>query len=552
MSTTTAKTAICYGRFSTLEQSKGYSLERQKTKAIEFATQQGWTVEKTIFDEGKSAYHAKNRAEGSALYEFELEARNGLHRGKVLVCENIDRLSRQGAKAAAQLIWALNEVGVDVATFHDGYSYKAGNNGDMMELFSVIIKAQLAFEESDKKSRRVKASWDKRREEIASGAQGVPVPNTPHWLKRVDGRYVLDEYRTKVLNEIFDLYINGMGISSIAHMLNERGEPVWTTYKNRNQNGWFYGYIWRLLTKRAALGEYVTNEGQTISTDFYPQAVSTDKWNQAQATLAMRKANQPARTRNKNHNLLAQIVFCDECGGGANFEHTHPAYQTYKKVSGEVVTYRRKTYRRLRCDRSRRKHQCDNPTILNYDVVEKVVLDELLPRLVDRQNEDVEAIKLREKIAEVGRQRDANQTRLNNLIDAIADGGSKALVQRVAELEGVVEQQNAEIDALEKQLAVETSKPSSDDDLALVESLRAELTSEDDDIRIYTRGRVNMALRRMLKRIVLRSTNTFEIWTDEHTWWLFDEDGVMLEGESQLQTGLSAEGLALLKQGVSG
>ena len=464
----------------------------------------------------------------------------------MLIVENIDRLSRQGAKAAAQLIWALNEAGVDVATFHDGHVYQAANNNDMMDLFKVIILAQQAHDESDKKSKRTKASWNARFEAIADGTQQKPIPHTPHWVKRVNGQYVLDEYRTKVLNEIFDLYINGMGISSIAHMLNERGEPVWTTYKNRNQNGWFYGYIWRLLTKRAALGEYVTNKGQTISTDFYPQAVSTDKWNQAQATLAMRKANQPARTRNKNHNLLAQIVFCDECGGGANFEHTHPAYQTYKKVSGEVVTYRRKTYRRLRCDRSRRKHQCDNPTILNYDVVEKVVLDELLPRLVDRQNEDVEATKLREKIAEVGRQRDANQTRLNNLIDAIADGGSKALIQRVTELEGVVEQQNAEIDALEKQLAVETSKPSSDDDLALVESLRAELTSEDDDIRIYARGRVNMALRRMLKRIVLRSTNTFEIWTDERTWWLFDEEGAMLEGESQLQTGLSAEGLALL------
>jgi DNA invertase Pin-like site-specific DNA recombinase len=143
-------TAIIYARYSTAEQSRGYSLERQQTLGAQYATDQGWHVEKTITDEGRSAFHGANRLEGSALHQFELEARNGLHRHKVLVVENIDRLSRQGAKAAAQLIWALNEVGVDVATWQDGYVYKSGNNGDLMELFSVIIKAQMAYEESHK------------------------------------------------------------------------------------------------------------------------------------------------------------------------------------------------------------------------------------------------------------------------------------------------------------------------------------------------------------------------------------------------------------------
>lgn len=525
-----AQTAIIYARFSTTEQSKGYSLERQKTKAIEFATEQGWIVEKTITDEGKSAFHAKNRAEGSALYDFEAEARNGLHRGKTLIVENIDRLSRQGAKAAAQLIWALNEAGVDVATYHDGYVYKAGNNGDMMELFSVIIKAQLAFEESDKKSRRTKASWDKRFEAIADGSQKRPIPHTPTWINRVDGKYVLDEHRTKVLNEIYDLYINGIGLHRIVTLLNDRGEPVWNQFKNRTKNGWFYSYVYRLLTKRTVLGEYVTNDGRTLATDFYPQAISAEKFNQAQATLSMRKSNQK-RSKNQNRNLLTQMVFCDECGGGAHFEHTTDTIQTYKKVSGEVVNYRRKTYRRLRCDRSRRKHSCENPTILNYDVVEKTVLDELLPRLVAKQAENHKMAELREKLAELGRQRDSSQTRLDNIIDAIADGGGKALVTRAAALETEVEKHSQAIEDLQKQLAVETSKPSSDDDMVLVESLRAELVSEDDDIRIYARGRVNMALRRLLHRIEITVCDTFIIWPTEDAWWRFDENGTLLDGE---------------------
>jgi DNA invertase Pin-like site-specific DNA recombinase len=114
---------ILYSRFSSHEQAQGHSVERQRTNGREYIEAQGWTLESVISDEALSAFKGANREEGAQLHKFEFEARNGLHRGKALVVENIDRLSRQGAKAAAQLIWSLNENGVDVATWHDGYVY---------------------------------------------------------------------------------------------------------------------------------------------------------------------------------------------------------------------------------------------------------------------------------------------------------------------------------------------------------------------------------------------------------------------------------------------
>ena len=113
---TESKPAYLYARFSSLNQ-KESSIERQLTYGRVFAENHGWAVVEELRDEGKSAFKGANREEGSALYDFELKARNGAFRdGAVLVCENVDRLSRQGAKAAAQLIWSLNEAGVDVAT----------------------------------------------------------------------------------------------------------------------------------------------------------------------------------------------------------------------------------------------------------------------------------------------------------------------------------------------------------------------------------------------------------------------------------------------------
>jgi len=60
------KDAIICARFSSLEQSKGYSLERQmKNGHVE---RNGWRVEAELKDEGKSVFHGGNRAEGTALH----------------------------------------------------------------------------------------------------------------------------------------------------------------------------------------------------------------------------------------------------------------------------------------------------------------------------------------------------------------------------------------------------------------------------------------------------------------------------------------------------
>ncbi len=524
--------AIIYARFSSAEQSKGYSLERQQSLGTQFTIDRGWLVESKISDEARSAFHGANRLEGSALHQFELEARNGLHRGKVLVVENIDRLSRQGAKVAAQLIWALNEHGVDVATFHDGHVYKAGDENEMIDLFKVIILAQQAHEESSKKSKRTAASWAARRERIAAGEQDVLMPNVPMWCDRIDGKYVLNEHRTKVLNEIYDLYIDGLGIPRIIAHLHERDEPSWTPpEQRRGNNGWFYSYIYRLLTKRTVIGEYTTLDGKTVGTNFYPQAISTEKWNRAQAALKMRKANHKTTDKLWLHrNLLQGIVVCDQCGGGAHFRHQIDKGQKYTRKDGTTVTYKRNDNRRIRCDRARRKHNCDNGTVLSYDVIEATVLNEMLPQLVTKRDRNPAIVELRERIAETARLRDADQERLNNLVDALADGGSKAIMQRVGALEAQVETYERAIDAAQQALDIELSKPCADDDVEAIESLRAELNATDDEVRSYARGRVNMSLRRLIKRIAITSVGTFRIEPDDYSAWLFDEDGKLLEG----------------------
>lgn len=248
---------------------------KRSTHGREYVARMGWKLDREIFDEGRSAFHGTNRSEGAALHEFEQEARNGLHRDITLCVENLDRLSRQGAKATAQLVWALNEQGVSIATWHDGYIYRPGNT-DMMELFSVIIKAQLAHEESLKKSQRTKASWAKVHRDISEGSKKIVPSRWPAWLEVHDDKYRPISERAALLNEIFELYANGTGIYRIVQMLNEREEPVWQFGKRRTGNGWYLPYVHRLLTNRGVIGEYVTLKGETLALDYYPQVVAPD------------------------------------------------------------------------------------------------------------------------------------------------------------------------------------------------------------------------------------------------------------------------------------
>ena len=66
--------AWIYARFSTLEQAKGHSLERQLKGGRALIEAKGWlySQDRELVDEGRSAFHGGNREAGAALYDFEI------------------------------------------------------------------------------------------------------------------------------------------------------------------------------------------------------------------------------------------------------------------------------------------------------------------------------------------------------------------------------------------------------------------------------------------------------------------------------------------------
>src|SRR6516225_8385236 len=107
------KPAVVYIRFSSDKQAVGDSVNRQTKSAAAFCKSAGYTVAKTITDEGESAFHGLHLSNGD-LGRFLREADKGTFQNHVFLFEELTRLSRQGVLAVFTLVTRLLNAGLTV------------------------------------------------------------------------------------------------------------------------------------------------------------------------------------------------------------------------------------------------------------------------------------------------------------------------------------------------------------------------------------------------------------------------------------------------------
>jgi DNA invertase Pin-like site-specific DNA recombinase len=171
--------AYSYMRFSTAEQSKGDSLNRQSTMAREWAERQGVPLdtELDLTDRGISAYLGAN-AETGALGVFLAAVRDGtIPRGSWLLVESLDRVSRQVVRKAARTIEDIVDAGITLVDLSDGArEYSAETLDKDLTLFLVmVLRFARANEESALKGSRVALAYRSKRESFA-GEQALDKP----------------------------------------------------------------------------------------------------------------------------------------------------------------------------------------------------------------------------------------------------------------------------------------------------------------------------------------------------------------------------------------
>ncbi len=428
---------ISYCRFSTPPQEYGNSAKRQLDMAQDWCKRNNLTLDDTYLDKGKSAWHGKHR--DGALGEL----LNILESGDILLVEDEDRLSRENPLTALNHLRAIVERGIDIVTLRDGRRITKTNFFDLSNFLPSIIKATLANEENEKKSKRLKTAWAERRNKIAKGIPSMG--RYPFWMtQQANGRFVLNE-KAEVIRRIFDLSIRGYGVRKIAQEL--KGEYAQSSIQYILKSHTTYGAF---QSRQKVNGRHV-NLGE-ITEDILPAVITKNIWLTAQNKTKTRKTFKGRYDGTNINNLFTGLNVCSVCGGSMLFT---------KKGKHSYLT----------CSAFHLKGTC-KPGVLNYNVIEAAILSFIKSRssfAFGRYLLFAESLKQDDKSKELESVKHSLtilQAKISKAADYLLEPDAPvSLIDKLRELESQQTQLKKSIQTLEEAVNDGNNLPQATDDL---------------------------------------------------------------------------------------
>jgi DNA invertase Pin-like site-specific DNA recombinase len=433
--------AYSYLRFSTPEQAKGDSKRRQWQLAKDYAEQNGLELDEELtyqfHDLGVSAFRGDNKETGR-LGDFLAAVKKGLvARGSYLLVESLDRLSRNFARKAARVLEDICEEDITVVTLSDGRIYTEETlDTDPTAFIMAVLIFFRANEESEMKSKRLKAAWENKRDSINSKPLTAKIPAWLELDKKTHTIKIIKD-RAAIVRRIYALYLEGTGPKLIAKTLNEEKLETWGTGKRRGKF-WYDSYIVKILTNAAVIGhmtphkmEYVGRKKRRVPQElvkgYFPAVVDTEMFARVQE---LRKSNSGMKGMKASvplRNIFSRLAKCPLCGA---------ILVRVDKGGGCVY---------LACGKGRAKAGCTFKSV-RYDEVESVFMPAFgegllkLPRRDDRFDEvNNQLNKLRRAISNYDNE-------LDNLVSAVKKGKmSPRLQEEIERIEQAKEQSKKEL-----------------------------------------------------------------------------------------------------------
>lgn len=506
--------AIAYARWSSMEQTKGSTLARQIEATTGLIEARGWqSAGDPLIDRGKSAYTGANIETGQ-LGQFRDSIMSGARdaRNLVLVVEELDRLSRQPADLMLSWLSPLVRKGLTIAVVNTGQMItREMLDTDMGGLMMILITAFGSHTESRKKSKRVAAAWDAKREAARTGEGKIQRNHRrPKWVEIDDaGNFYVPATKLEIIKLIFDNRVNGIGKGLTAKTLNElaltdsRYAPWELDAGTRKAAAyWSATYIGRILRNRAVMGEWQPyarpRSGEVIALEpipnFYPAIIDPALFTRANEERIADALKHQGRGKSLS-NLLGTRARCASCGGqmaalGSAAFKTNKAGETHRHYS-------------LYCNNAKLAKTCDNEQGWRYDSVEGPILDTILTLAMDDQHfgakaNDTATLEAavhaaKASVSETGR-------KIELLLDALEVGGDGIKV-RLAQRQRELEDAKAALADAEAKVASARGKVSPAEHIKRVAEVRALMWSEDADEAFQARSRVKAALADLIESI---------------------------------------------------
>ena len=493
--------AYSYIRFSSGQQARGHSLQRQLERSQRYAAEHGLELDSSLRDLGVSGFKGRNRTEG-ALGRFLRMVEDGtVPAGSVLLVESLDRLSRESVSTALPLFMGIINAGVTIVTLMDGYRYsrESVNDNWTQLIVSLSIMAR-GHEESSTKADRLARVWEGKRANIDSRKL---TSVCPAWLRLKDDKFEVVEERAAIVRRIFRELGGETGKWKVAARLNAEGVKPFG-----RGNGWHASMIQKLLHGRAVLGEFQPHRmdgGRRMAVgdpipDYFPQIVSLEDYERALAATRERRRRPVTANKGKAlSNLFAGLAHCGECGGRMAYRNKGP-----KPKGG--------TY--LICGNAARARQCEYRRLFSYDRLERAVLENVTDIDLSRDAPTKGLCEAREQLHRVEAELSSIKARKTRLV---AIGELTEDVQEVADQLVAFQRQQRmleeELGGLRTSLLVLEQRQSPKLHQEALEELRAEMAEArtvPSDLYVI-RSRLAQAIRVLVTDIAFNSDGSVDI-----------------------------------------
>ncbi|WP_085677825.1 MULTISPECIES: recombinase family protein [unclassified Pseudomonas] len=406
------KQAISYVRFSSHRQQGGTSVERQEKMIAEWLTShtEYMLSALTFRDLGKSGFHEEHLENGGGFGELLFAIEQGaIKAGDVVLVEALDRAGRlQPLDMITKVIAPILNAGVAIITLDDNTEYTKQSVGGP-QLFLLAAKIQAAHQYSETLSRRVTASYDKRRKQALEGV--TPKRMTPVWLNS-DGS--VREDVAPWIKEAFELYVSGMGKSTIAKRMRESGVERLAKCSGPSVEGW--------LRNEAAIGRWNGN-------NVYPAIIEPALFYKAQIHAEKVKTQRPVKTAK---HFLVGLVKCGSCG------------------KNYIIQNKDGKPHSMRCRIRQNLKGCDNSHIVPKPVIEAIYRWTSTQAAWDALTQQQMSVNAKEIVT-----KEAELLDLNKKVDEVADvvvklGGLPELVTRLEAMKASREALESELTILRK------------------------------------------------------------------------------------------------------
>lgn len=350
-----------YVRVSTLEQAtEGYSIQEQTDKLKKFCEVKEWSVGDVYTDPGFSGSSLKRPGMQKLINDVEQQ------RIDAVLVYKLDRLSRSQKDTLYLIEDVFLKYNVHFVSLNENFDtstpFGRASIG-MMSVFAQLEREQITERMQMGKVGRAKAGY------FHGGG------TIPHGYDYKDGQLIPNEKESKIVNYIFDQYLDGWGVQSIAKNLNAKH------ISGKRSAKWSHKIVNEILANNLYIGK-ITWKNETYDGTHLP-IIDEDKFYKVQELMAKRKtsANKTNLQPFKAKYMLTGLAYCGVCGARM---FTLQSYSTkQRKYIRKYGCYSQSTVQHMVKDPNCDNDKYDGPELETY-VLQRIKKLSMNPKTIKR------------------------------------------------------------------------------------------------------------------------------------------------------------------------